>query len=136
MFKYTLTITAIPIVIQEVKEKYTPLVIIILYLSIYMYKLLPPQLSKPTNGKIPTKDQSVATKAMIVVQLVGDGSLQFLTLLFNTAPRMRKLYICIYGNKIIAMLLYIVLQPPGTIIPASNCYTSSVLQCLMNHSIF
>ena len=50
MFKYTLTIVAIPIVIQEVKEKYTP-VIIILYLSIYEHKLLPPQINKPTNGK-------------------------------------------------------------------------------------
>ena len=56
---YTLIIVAIPIVIQEVKEKYTP-VIIILYLSIYEHKLLP-QINKPTNGKIPTKEQSVAT---------------------------------------------------------------------------
>ena len=55
MFKYTLTIAAIlvviPIDIQEVKKKYTPLVIIILYLSIYEHKLLPPQINKPTNGK-------------------------------------------------------------------------------------
>ena len=69
MFKYTLTIAAIlvviPIDIQEVKKKYTPLVIIILYLSIYEHKLLPPQINKPTNGKIPTKEQSLATKAMI-----------------------------------------------------------------------
>ena len=65
MFKYTLTIAAIPIVIQEVKEKYTPLVIIILYLSIYEHKLLPQQINKPTNGKIQTKEQSLATKAMI-----------------------------------------------------------------------
>ena len=64
MFKYTLTIAAIPVVIQEAKEKYTP-VIIILYLSIYEHKLLLPQINKPTNGKIPTKEQSIATKAMI-----------------------------------------------------------------------
>ena len=63
MFKYTLTIVAIPIVIQEVKEKYAP-VIIILYLSIY--ELLPPQINKPTNGKIPTNEQSVAMKSMIL----------------------------------------------------------------------
>ena len=65
MFKYTLTIVAIPIVIQEVKEKYTP-IIIILYLSIYEHKLLPPQINKPTNRKIPTKEQSLATKSMIL----------------------------------------------------------------------
>ena len=62
--------------------------------------------------------------------------LQILTLLFNTGPRMRKLYTCIHGNKIIAMLFYIVLQPPGITNTANNCYASSVLQCLMNHPVF
>ena len=34
------------------------------------------------------------------------------------------------------MLFCIVLQPPGITNTASNCYASSVLQCLMNHLVF
>ena len=34
------------------------------------------------------------------------------------------------------MQFYIVLQPPGITNTASNCYASSVLQCLINHPVF
>ena len=50
--------------------------------------------------------------------------------------RKNKIYTFIPGNKVIAMLFYIALQPPGITNTASNCYASSVLQCLLNHPAF